>query len=301
MTKNTSLPPMLVRHKDPLTGAECVYPKSHTLEQFSSALKYIAKPTDVFVCSFPKSGTTWLQYIVWQIIHKGNDFPETKTLRKVMPMLEFDGKEVTEAIDTMGFSNIIKTHFYRHLVPYNKVAKYIYIARNPKDVIVSYLFHCRGFPGYEAADLKIEDIFDAFAYGEIEFGNQLEHIAEWYRARDEENVLFVLYEALKKNPEKEILRIASFLGEEHEESLLQDDKKLLQFITQKTSFSSMSKENNAKWVTSKRTGTSFVRKGVVGDYVNYLTKEQITILDEQLKEKGQKLGINELWREFEAV
>ena len=32
--------------------------------------RYRGRPSDVFVASFPKSGTTWLQEVVWRVVHR---------------------------------------------------------------------------------------------------------------------------------------------------------------------------------------------------------------------------------------
>ena len=249
--KRIPLPRSLQRLTDMKTGLECVYPKHlYTVDNFSSALQYKADPSDVFVCSFSKSGTTWLQYIVWLIIHHGQDLPESKGLSEVIPMLEFDGCDVTKAMPNDEFPRIVKTHFRRSLVPYHAQTKYIYIARNPKDVLVSYLYHCRGFECYYGApDLQIDEIFESFAHGEVEFGNHTEHVAEWYAARDEINVLFLLYEDLKEDLEREVLKVAAFLGTKYFDELMKDGKKLVREIVEKTSFTSMSSTPDSKWVS----------------------------------------------------
>lgn len=297
MSEKVPLPPFLKRFKDAKTGHTCVYPSRLTVEHFESALRYEAEPNDVFVCAFAKSGTTWMQYIVWLIIHQGRDWPEGRSLRDCVPMLEFDGHEKTRAAaGADGLPRIVKTHFERHLVPYHEDAKYVYVARNPKDVVVSYLFHVRGFDSYGAPDAQIEDMFEAFVHGQVEFGNHTEHVAAWYAARDHHNVHFVLYEELKRDPEGEIVKLANFLGQQYSNALMDNGKEILKLVVQKSSFASMSKAPNSKWVNSERKGTKFVRKGAVGDHKNHLSEEQAKVIDRVMKEKGAKLGIGHLWQ-----
>ena len=128
-----------------------------------------------------------------------------------------------------------------------KQAKYIYVARNPKDVVVSYFFHCQGFGCYQAPDLKIEELIEPFAYGEVEFGNHCDHVAEWYKARNENNVLFLLYEEMKADLKGNVMKIAKFLGKS--EVLLKDDGNLWEEIVDKCSFTSMNKSKDDKWVS----------------------------------------------------
>jgi len=100
------------------------------------------RPDDVFVVSYPKSGTTWVQEIVWQIFHEGQ---VTSTyLRERVPFLERAHYPCAEHpdINTLPSPRILKAHLPFNTIPKsaNEVnkCKYIYVARNPKDVAVSY-------------------------------------------------------------------------------------------------------------------------------------------------------------------
>ena len=89
-------------------------------------------------------GTTWLQEIVWQMHHQGEISSVKSCLRT--PLLEMVTRQHWPIADikTMPSPRVIKTH-----LPYNTIpkgvnedaqCKYIYVARNPRDVAVSY-FH----------------------------------------------------------------------------------------------------------------------------------------------------------------
>jgi len=255
------------------------------------ALKsYHGKSEDVWVCSFVKSGTTWIEYIVWLIMHEGRGFPEGKSMEHVIPQAEFEACEIKD----LRRPRIIKTHFERKLLPISEKAKYIYVARNPKDVVVSFLFHCRGFASFGAPDLKVDELIEPMAYGEISFGNHCDHVSEWYKARNENNVLFLLYEEMKADLKGNVMKIAKFLGKS--EILLKDDGKLWEEIVHKCSFTSMSKSKETYWLKNSRNGsTKFVRKGIVGDHLNHLSIDQITIIDDVINKKYKRLGISHLW------
>ena len=45
----------------------------------------------------------------------------------------------------------------------------------------------------------------------------------------------------------------------------------------------------------------FIRKGEVGDWKNYLTKEQSQQMDKVLKEKGIASGLDKLWDNFPEI
>jgi hypothetical protein len=60
----------------------------------------------------------------------------------VWPHLEEMGKDfVREKATIAGGYRLIKTHFPYKLTPQNPNAKYIYVARNPKDCVVSFYHH----------------------------------------------------------------------------------------------------------------------------------------------------------------
>ena len=111
--------------KHPVTGNTISYPHRFEQKHLDSAAKYQATPSDIFVCAYAKCGTTWTQNIVWLIVHNGEPIPLEKNLEDCIPMLEFVGSELAEAIDNSRFPRIIKTHFPYQETPQNKDAKYV--------------------------------------------------------------------------------------------------------------------------------------------------------------------------------
>ena len=55
----------------PNTGRDLFVPTPITQNNIDSASKYQAKSSDIFICAYSKCGTTWLQNIVWLIVHNG--------------------------------------------------------------------------------------------------------------------------------------------------------------------------------------------------------------------------------------
>ena len=240
--------PLMNKLKHPVSGETCWYPGGFNQTHFNSAMNFKAKKDDVFVCSYVKSGTTWLQHIVWLITHYGEGYFQGKSQRRCIPMLEFDGDKTLDGLDTKGYQRIIKTHFEHKWVPYHSDALYLYIAREPKDVLVSYYYHIKGFHEYNALEFEISTLYDMFMNGEIEFNDHCDHVAEWYKHRNDPNVLFLLYEDLQDNLEREVIKIAKFLGRDYLERAQANNGQLLKDIVEKASFSSMAKQSNKEWV-----------------------------------------------------
>jgi hypothetical protein len=92
------------------------------------------------VVSFPKSGTTWVQEIVY-LITNDCDFEKAKSssIESRSPFIDFPSPGV-KYIDGLQSPRIIKTHMPLTFLPDNvqNESKVIYILRNPKDVCVSY-------------------------------------------------------------------------------------------------------------------------------------------------------------------
>ena len=88
------------------------------------------------------SGTTWVQEIVWQIFHEGQ--VTSGHLRERVPFVERAHHPCAEHpdINTMPSPRIFKAHLPYNIIPKSadedSKCKYIYVARNPKDVAVSF-------------------------------------------------------------------------------------------------------------------------------------------------------------------
>ncbi|KAG0417304.1 hypothetical protein HPB47_005704 [Ixodes persulcatus] len=93
-----------------------------------SALGYKPIPGDVFIVSYPKCGTTWMQHIVYNILNGRTPPANIVDARREMPFLEVQG---AESIKEMPRPGAIKTHMPCRLQPFSEDAKYLYITRNP--------------------------------------------------------------------------------------------------------------------------------------------------------------------------
>ncbi|XP_054711075.1 sulfotransferase 1C4-like [Uloborus diversus] len=99
-------------------------------EAFRSALAYTPRPDDLFIVTFPKCGTTWVQNIVACIYRDGKPFQSALEFFTQTPFLEMTG---AEAAETMKSPEAIKFHLAYHMTPMSAEAKYIFVARNPKE------------------------------------------------------------------------------------------------------------------------------------------------------------------------
>ena len=93
------------------------------------------RPSDVFIATYPKCGTTWMQQIVKLIVNNGME-----TGMDVDEFCPWVVHMTMEEIEAMPSPRFFKTHMPYNLMaggdPVNSPAKYIYVIRNPKDVVV---------------------------------------------------------------------------------------------------------------------------------------------------------------------
>lgn len=120
------------------SGYGFTIPKQFSLEAFRSALEYQPRPDDLFIVTYPKCGTTWVQNIVACIFRGGCPFESALEFFSDSPFLEMTG---AEGARTMKRPGAIKMHLPFKLAPWSTQAKYIYVARNPKviGIFIMYL------------------------------------------------------------------------------------------------------------------------------------------------------------------
>ena len=91
---------------------------------------------------------------------------------------------------------------------------------------------------------------------------------------------------MKKDHHGHVMKIAKFLGQDISD-------KTADVIVQKSTVQNMSKEINSvvKGLTTWNKDGNFIRKGQVGDWVNYFSKEQSDYIDAKCEEYLKPMGI----------
>ena len=176
-------------------------------------------PSDVFICSWPKSGTTWMQAIVAHLVEP--DRSRWKHVSEVTPFYDveasWDGAEPSQAL-SQHFAKrgrrCWNTHLLWSLVP--KGARYVYVVRDPADAVVSFWHHLsnqRGAAGtYEGT---LAEFAAEISDGTQPYGAWAAHVSDWSAAARDPAVLIVRYADLKRDAADVIRRVAAHLGVEH--------------------------------------------------------------------------------------
>lgn len=182
---------------------------------------------DVVVATYAKSGTTWTQHIVGQLVFPGD--PEVK-VAEISPWVDLRimPPNLMDILEAQTHRRILKTHLPVDALTFSPKARYIYIGRDGRDVLWSlYNHHAnanalwyeaindtpgRVGPPVERADPDIRRYFLTWLEQDgAPFWPYWENIATWWAIRDLPNVMLVHFNDLKQDLEGEMRKIAAFL------------------------------------------------------------------------------------------
>jgi hypothetical protein len=247
------------------------------------------RPQDIFQASYPRSGSTWLRFMLFQIL-RGEEagfgtvdkcIPEIESHRGVPPILPGGGR-------------LIKTH-EQYRKDYTKA---VFLVRDPRDVLLS----CYA----TAVDLGLASLvskgdFDSFLSSFIQGralqqGSWLQHTRSWLESplTKAGNLMIIRYEDLRRNSEQVLGQLLRFLG-------VTPDVQIIRKAIENNSLNRMrTKEDEARKsgersallgsYKSSRGDGRFVRKGSVGGWRNNLTDAQLRIIEQHAGDVLAALG-----------
>lgn len=176
-----------------------------TPEGWQHGLDYQPEPTDVFIVTPPKCGTTWMQQIVHGLRTRGSmDFDE---ITRVVPWINM-AHDMGIDLDApqVAHPRAFKTHTTLDEVP--KGGKYICIVRDPQDALVSDYYFMEGM-FFEKGSISFEEYARASF---IPSRDVHKHILAFWERRNDGDVLSLCYENMKADLPRTIERVAEFIG-----------------------------------------------------------------------------------------
>ncbi|XP_037051516.1 luciferin sulfotransferase-like [Bradysia coprophila] len=307
----SELPECLSNLKESVKLKPCIVLKEICELFMEAILDFDIRSDDVFVCSLPKCGSSWMQTIVWLLTHDLNyeaikkinrsnqvgDFDELlngSAAKEISAKLLADNKSLSESDALkMGWNEVfklldeprvIKTHYPAYFLPrqiWSKGARVIYVVRNPKDMAVSLYYMLRNF---FLADITIDDIVNGFTNETCCYSPHIDHALEFWRLRHLPNVLFVAYEDAVNHSFKTIKKVSEFLNCSYSDEQLNEltefvsfgNMKKIQSINREADVAEMERLRGKKRPDAEFT---FLRKGKPGGYGDDLSAEHIKKLD----------------------
>jgi len=185
--------------------------------------KWTPRHTDVLIATPPKTGTTWLQQITHQLRSGGDmDFDDIYQVSPWQLMaydvgLDINGEQPNHKTGSLAlFPRTYKTHQRPSACPPG--AKFLVTVRKPSDVWSSayrFLKHKEIPPLREIDDMNDLKAFGP-TIGDMAFGASLyDYYIEFWKLRNETNMLILCYEDLVKDTKRFIPLIAKFIGLSH--------------------------------------------------------------------------------------
>tara|TARA_B100000686_G_C16772358_1_gene966048 strand:- start:1513 stop:2397 length:885 start_codon:yes stop_codon:yes gene_type:complete len=284
-----------------------------------------------WICSYPKSGNTWLRLILSGLFFTNNgkinnfkllskipkfdlleNFKFIKSLSKEDYNLIFNKKEYDEEslltyskywIEAQKRKNIqegnfsfFKTHNARIKINNNYYTNstttlgFIYILRDPRDIVISYSNHMKK---------NIDDTIEFLLNGQI-MGKEMnvkimpEIILNWndnylsWKNFNDVPSLFLKYEDLLANAEKEINKIINFLYKNF--NIETKNKKIkIKNIIESTNFNKIEKLENKIGFNENLKLEKFFRIGKKDQWKNKLSEKQLNSILNKFKKTMKKL------------
>ncbi|XP_068192542.1 cytosolic sulfotransferase 3-like [Antennarius striatus] len=259
-------------------------------DNWENIQNFQARPDDILISTFPKSGTTWVSYIL-DLLYFGQSLPERLTSIPIydrVPFLELAFPKLDLGVDLADnlptSPRLIKSHLPVHLVPksfWDQNCKIVYLARNAKDNVVSF-FHFDRMNVGQPDPGDWNSYLKRFMEGKVLYGSWYDHVnGFWKKKQTYSNLHYMFYEDMIQDTELEIDKLCSFLGL----SPSDEEKKLLRH---ELKFDNMKKNDMVNYsllpVMDGKV-SPFMRKGKVGDWKNHFTVAQNEEFDEDYKKK----------------
>lgn len=253
---------------------------------------------DIVIGTWAKTGTTWLQQILGQLIFGP---VEGLPVFDYSPWIEhrcFAKASMFDMLEAQAHRRFVKTHLPADALVFCERASYIYIGRDGRDVVWSWYQHHRnlapvvyelleGTPGLVGPPMRppVEDVRQYFHDWLDRDGFPLwpywSHVKSWWALRDRPNVLLLHFADLKRDMAGQIKRIAQFLGLELDERELPGICSHCSFGYMKAHASSLSPLLTRAF---KGGADQFFHRGEGGGWREVLTPDDIAKYERCLRE-----------------
>lgn len=255
---------------------------------------------DIIISTYAKSGTTWMQQIISQLIFNGEEGLEVAEMSPWIDLRVPPKQVKIPAVEAQEHRRFIKTHLPVDALVFSPKAKYLYIGRDGRDVLWSLYNHhitanniwyeaLNDTPGLVGPKIgkPLDSIVDYYHEWLDKDGypwwSMWENVNSWWEIKDLPNVMFVHFAKLKEDMPGMIRRIASFLDISIDESKWNDILKHCSFDYMKDNATKSVPLGGAFWDGGAKT---FIHKGTNGRWREVLTTEE--------SEKYEKIATEKL-------
>ncbi|KAJ8904526.1 hypothetical protein NDN08_001044 [Rhodosorus marinus] len=194
-----------------------------SMENRIKAFSFKPRPSDVFIATSSKCGTTLVMQICHQLRTGGHmDFED---VYEVIPWLELSYDiQIDPNDEQIAEPRLFKTHAWHDHIP--KGARYIVVLRDPLDASVSFYNFFKDWM-FEGDDVTIDDWMKWHVLSRdvpqsiLQYPSIFRFYESWLMQRGNPNYLFLFYEDILLDPVKEVKKISSFIGLPEDEERIQ--------------------------------------------------------------------------------
>jgi aryl sulfotransferase len=251
---------------------------------------------DIIVATYGKAGTTWTQQIVAQLVFGADP---TAPIHEISPWwdMRIVPPQARQAVLAQTHRRILKTHLPADALVMSDQAKYLYVARDGRDVVWSMYNHHVGFrdevydhfngPGLVGEPLgppdpDIRSYFRTWVERDgYPFWSFWESATTWWALRDRPNVKLVHFNALKADLEGQMRAIAAFLEIDLPEAKWPDAVRHCTFDFMKANAPRYAPGGGMIWQGGADT---FINKGVNGRWKDVLSPEESLAYERKARE-----------------
>jgi hypothetical protein len=249
---------------------------------------------DGIVVSLPKSGRTWLRYLINQYYHLLEGWDITMqwdaVIGETLPKVIFthDRWEHYQRVKSLSSKEYLQGCY---LIPkgIRQARKLLLLVRDPRDVVVSYFFH---LSKREMRQDIPESIAGLARHPRLGLPAMVHRLNAWYREWGcNENLKLVRYEDFHEDCESQFASVLRFLG------IVEIDRGRLRESVRRSSFANMqSAESSNRYgitfsvVDSEDPDSRKVRRGKVGGYRDYFKEEDLRFAEGALRDLHPVFG-----------
>jgi hypothetical protein len=240
-------------------------------------------PDDVFLVSYPRSGSTWTRFLVGNLLSPGDPVTFQNVERRVPPIYLWPDRVLR------SLPRVLKSH-----EPFDpRYPRVIYIVRDPRDVAVSFYYYnlkMKVIPdGYPMEDFVTRFLrADIISYAD-RFGCWEDHVLSWINLRQgRPSFCLTRYEDLQANPKLELSKWAVLLGLQPTSNVIE------QAVTLSSAgeMRSLEQKQSKQWGVTKnsRQDIPFVRDAKSGGWRQKLSGKSISTIEQAWGATMQRLG-----------
>jgi len=231
------------------------------------------RQSDVFTASYPRSGSTWLRFILVEILAR-----QSSGFKGVNTMSPDVGEHSKAQVLLPGNGRLIKSHeLYR-----SSYKKAIYLARDPRDVVLSEF-------SYEKAlgvvDGDLDEFLNAFLRtGVNPFGLWTDHVNSWLNAAAQNRceLLVVTFEEMRQHTERTLQEMMNFME-------VSVDAEVIRKAIESNSLEQMKAKEKVSPQRASAKGR-FVGSGSVAGWKGKLNPSQLELIDRYAGPTMVRLG-----------